>query len=151
MTQLAPESLKRSIGRLREDVHGLLDRWFRRRSASGNGKLSNPGYGPPVEFEDRPDEVVVEAEIPGFDNKDVRIEVMDDRLSLRGRKNMENEERGQNYYRVARGMSEFLRVIPLPPGVDAERANAKYKNGMLRVVLPKAENARAKRIEVRAP
>jgi hypothetical protein len=93
MTHLGPESLKRSIGRLREDVHGLLDRWMS-RSVSGNGKLLNLGYGPPVEFEDRPDEVVVE--IPGFDNKDVRIEVMDNRRILRGCKNMENDERGHN-------------------------------------------------------
>jgi HSP20 family protein len=150
MTHLTSEPLKRSIGRLREDIHRLLDRWMKRRSASGNGKLSNLGDGPPIEFEDRPDEVVVEAEIPGFDNKDVHIEVMDNRLILRGRKNIEDEERGPNYYRIARDMREFVRVIPLPPGVDAERASAKYKNGMLRVVLPKTENARAKRIEVRA-
>jgi HSP20 family protein len=51
---------------------------------------------------------------------------------------------------MAGGMSEFLRVIPLPPGVDAERASAKYRNGMLKVVLSKTENARPKRIEVRA-
>jgi len=118
------------------------------RSVSGNGQLLNLGYGPPVDFEDGPDEVVVE--IPGFDDKDVRIEVMDNRRILRGCKNMENDERGHNYYRMARGMSEFLRVIPLPPGVDAERASAKYRNGMLKVVLSKTENARAKRIEVRA-
>lgn len=150
MAQLIPEPVKRSIGRLRDDIHAMLDHWRHRRDRAGNGKLSTLFYGPPVDFEDDGDEVVVVAEIPGFSEKDVRIEVMDGRLILRGRKNLESEERGDNFYRVERDVSEFIRVIPLPPGVDAERATAKYKNGLLRIVIPKAENARAKRIEVRA-
>ncbi|WP_422292534.1 Hsp20/alpha crystallin family protein [Candidatus Binatus sp.] len=51
---------------------------------------------------------------------------------------------------MERGVTEFTRVIPLPPGIDADNARAKFKNGLLRVVLPKAEDAKAKRIEVRA-
>jgi HSP20 family protein len=152
MTQIIPEPVKRSISRLREDIHSMLDRWRRRRNdgATDGQQLSSMAFGPPVDFEDKDDEVVVVAEIPGFDENDVQIEVMDNRLILRGQKNLENEERGSNYYRLERGVTEFTRVIPLPPGIDADSARAKFKNGLLRIVLPKAENAKAKRIEVRA-
>jgi HSP20 family protein len=152
MTQIIPEPVKRSISRLREDIHSMLDRWRHRRNdrATDGQQLSSMAFGPPVDFEDKDDEVVVVAEIPGFDENDVQIEVMDNRLILRGQKNLENEERGSNYYRLERGVTEFTRVIPLPPGIDADGARAKFKNGLLRIVLPKAEDARAKRIEVRA-
>jgi len=152
MTQIIPEPVKRSIRRLREDIHSMLDRWRHRRhdGATDGQQLSSMAFGPPVDFEDKDDEVVVVAEIPGFDENDVQIEVMDNRLILRGQKNLENEERGSNYYRLERGVTEFTRVIPLPPGIEADSARAKFKNGLLRIVLPKAENAKAKRIEVRA-
>jgi HSP20 family protein len=152
MTQIIPEPVKRSISRLREDIHSMLDRWRHRRTdgASDGQKLSSMGDGPAVDLEDKDDEVVVVAELPGFDEDDVSIEVMDNRLILRGQKDLENEERGSDYYRLERGITEFTSVIPLPPGIDADNARAKFKNGLLRVVLPKAENAKAKRIEVRA-
>jgi HSP20 family protein len=152
MAQIIPEAVKRSISRLREDIHSMLDRWRHRRNdgATDGQQLSSMAFGPPVDFEDKDDEVVVVAEIPGFDENDVQIEVMDNRLILRGQKNLENEERGSNYYRLERGVTEFTRVISLPPGIDADSARAKFKNGLLRIVLPKAENAKARRIEVRA-
>ena len=151
MTQLMPESLKHSVGHLRQNVHAIFDRWLRRRTGTeGNGTISTLVYGPPVDFEDKGDEVVVVAEIPNFDNEDVSIEVRDNRLILRGEKKQESEERGDNYYRTARNLTAFTRIIPLPPGVDAERANARFKNGVLRVVLPKTEQARTQQIEVHA-
>jgi HSP20 family protein len=152
MAQIIPEPVKRSISRLREDIHSLLDRRRHRRNGgtTDGQQLSSMAFGPPVDFEDKDDEVVVVAELPGFDEDEVTIEVMDNRLILRGQKDLENEERGSNYYRLKRGVTEFTRVIPLPPGIDADNARAKFKNGLLRVVLPKAEDARAKRIEVQA-
>jgi HSP20 family protein len=152
MAQIIPEPVKRSISRLREDIHSLLDRSRHRRNGgtTDGHQLSSTAFDPPVDFEDKDDEVVVAVELPGFDEDDVTIEVMDNRLILRGQKELENEERGSNYYRLERGVTEFTRAIPLPPGIDADNARAKFKNGRLRVVLPKAEDARAKRIEVQA-
>jgi HSP20 family protein len=152
MAQIIPEPVKRSISRLREDIHSLLDRWRHRRTdgATDGQQLSSMGNGPAVDFEDKDNQVVVVAELPGFDEDDVSIEVMDHRLILRGHKDLENEERDSDYYRLERGITEFTSVIPLPPGIDADNARAQFKNGLLRIVLPKAEDARAKRIEVRA-
>lgn len=152
MAQIIPEPVKRSISRLREDIHSMLDRWRHRRNggATDGQQLSSMTSGPPLDLEDKDDEVVVVAELPGFDEDDVSIEVMDNRLILRGQKELENEERDSDYYRLERGITEFTSVIPLPPGIDADNARAQFKNGLLRIVLPKAEDARGKRIEVRA-
>lgn len=153
MNQLLPESLKRSISRLREDIHSVLDRWTRRRNGASNAsnwQISTASFNPVVELDDKGDEVVVVAELPGFDEKDVHIDIMDNRLVMRGSKKMEHEERGDNFYRVAKGVTEFTRMLPLPPGIDVQRANAKLKNGVLRVVLPKSEHAKARRVQIRA-
>ena len=150
MNQLIPEPVKRSVSRLREDVHTAFDRWIRRRDSGGNGKVWNASLNPAINYEDKGDEVVVSAELPGFEDKDIRVEITGGRLILHGNKRLESEERGDNFYRAAKGMAEFTRVFALPPGIDAQRANAKLKNGMLRVVLPKTETAKAKRIQIRA-
>jgi HSP20 family protein len=123
---------------------------MRRRDNGANGKAWTTSLNPVVNYEDKGDEVVISAELPGFEDKDIRVEVDGGRLILRGSKRLESEERGDNFYRVAKGMAEFTRMFALPPGIDAQRANAKLKNGMLRVILPKSENAKAKRIQIRA-
>jgi HSP20 family protein len=101
-------------------------------------------------LEETTDEVVIVAEMPGFDEKDFSVEVSNDRLILRGMKQQKTEERGRNYYYAEQSFGGFTRMLPLPCEVDVKRANARYKNGLLRVVLPKAEHAKAKRIEIRS-
>jgi HSP20 family protein len=168
MTQLMmPESIKNSISHLRQNVHELLDRWRRQRtntggntrgnqnvSTSGYGRadqsVSTSGSGPLIDFDDNGDEVVIVAELPGFDDEDLRIEIAGDRLVLRGEKQLENEERGDDYYVRARNLSAFTRIIPLPPGVDIERVDARFKNGVLQIILPRTEEAKGRQVEVRA-
>jgi HSP20 family molecular chaperone IbpA len=84
MTELVPETMKRSISRLRDNIHAGLDRWFRRRTRFENGKLSMLVNAPQIDVEDNGNEVVVVAEIPGFSDKDVCVEITDNRLVLRG-------------------------------------------------------------------
>ena len=105
---------------------------------------------PPIDVQEKDNEIVVLAEIPGLDKKDFNFEISGDRLILRGQKKLENQERGRDYYYAERRFGAFTRVIPLPSEVDVKKSSAKYKNGLLRVVLSKADHANGKRIEVRA-
>jgi len=84
MAQIIPEPVKRSISRLREDIHSMLDRWRHRRNdgATDGQQLSSMAFGPPVDFEDKDDEVVVVAEIPGFDENDYALAANSDRCRL---------------------------------------------------------------------
>jgi HSP20 family protein len=151
-----PVRSSETVDRLHTNIHEAVSRWLPRRRASGNGKeqLRSPSafddVGPPISLEETADEVVVVAEMPGFDEKDFSVEVMNDRLILRGSKKQETEERGRNFYYAERSFGGFTRVLPLPCEVDVTRAIARYKNGLLRVILPKAEHAQAKRIEIRS-
>jgi HSP20 family protein len=145
-----------AVERLRTNIHETISRWLPRRRTSGNGKekLRWPSAldvaDPPISLEETADEVVVVAELPGFDEKDFSVEVMGDRLILRGTKRQVTEERGRNYYYAERSFGDFTRVLPFPCEVNVDKASARYKNGILRVVLPRTGKTKAKHIEVRA-
>ena len=103
---------------------------------------------PAVDVVERPDEVVVEVELPGVDPDQVDLEVDDHQLRIRGhvRREVEAEEGG--ILRSERRYGSFSRIIALPADVDPERADARYRRGVLEVRLPKKEQAR-RRIPVR--
>ena len=91
-------------------------------------------------------------ELPGLDDDDVEVNLSDGVLTIRGEKKHETEENGRGYYMAERSWGAFHRMIPLPPGVDTDRTEARFKRGVLTVTLPKTEEARAnmKRIDVKA-
>ncbi len=100
-------------------------------------------------FEDS-DKFVVRLEVPGLDKQDLDIEVRNDVLVVRGEKRYERES-AKGQYRIRQcAFGSFHRSIPLPLPVVAEKAAAHYRNGVLRIELPKAEHARGRRIEVRS-
>jgi len=139
MAHLVPETLKNAVTHLREDLHAALDRWFHRQHQHTDG----------VAIEDQGESILIEAALPGIDPKDVSVEVRDDRLILHGEKRMDTEKRGKDYYYAEHSVGAISRVIPLPFEVDAQRASAKYKHGVLRIVLPKSDVAKQKQVNVR--
>jgi HSP20 family protein len=104
--------------------------------------------GPKIDVEETDDEVIVVAELPGLDKEHFTVEVRGNRLILRGEQRQETEERRRGYYYTERSYGSFARVIALPAEVDAAKAVAKYKNGLLRITLPKTARAKAKRYTV---
>ncbi|MEX6502611.1 Hsp20/alpha crystallin family protein [Pseudomonas zhanjiangensis] len=99
-------------------------------------------------FEDT-DKFVVRLEVPGLDKQDLDIEVRSDVLIVRGEKRYERES-AEGQYRIRQcAFGSFHRSIPLPTPVLADKTSASYRNGVLRIELPKAEQARGRRIEVR--
>jgi HSP20 family protein len=146
-----------ALAQLRENIHDTLNRWLqrlkRRRFDSEDNRRRLPAFfrdgDPSIRLEETDDEIVVLAEMPGLDPKDFKVEATDDRLILRGQKEVESEERDPRYYYAERMFGAFTRTIPLPCEVDVSKASATYRNGLLRVVLPKAEHAKANRVRVR--
>lgn len=97
------------------------------------------------------EKVVVRLEAPGMEKDDFELEVRDEALIVRGEKRFEHEEHAEGRYRLRQcAYGSFQRVIALPVPVQADKANASYRNGVLRIELPKAHEARARRIEVRS-
>lgn len=96
------------------------------------------------------DKFVVRLEVPGLDKQDLDIEVRSDVLVVRGEKRYEQESTSGRYRIRQCAFGSFHRSIPLPLPVLADKTAASYRNGVLRIELPKAEHARGRRIEVRA-
>ncbi len=112
-----------------------------------------PGYfSPRIDFSETDKEYLIKAELPGLDEKDVEVLLEDDAITIRGEKKEDREERGKDYYYRERRFGSFSRVLPLPDNIDRDKIEAKFKNGLLTLKLPKTKEAsrNVKKIEVKA-
>lgn len=139
-------NLQRDINRVFDDFWSRFDR----SAGVSNGLLSVTG--PRTDVTETDEAVDVSVELPGMDEKDIDVSLSDDVLTIRGEKKAEREEKKKGYYLAERSYGSFYRSIPLPPGVDSEKAEARFKKGVLTVTLPKTPEAQAKvrKIEVKA-
>jgi HSP20 family protein len=104
----------------------------------------------PVDVYENKDEIVVKALLPGVKPSDIDISVDDNILTLRGQMREESESEEQNYYRREVMAGSFLRQITLPSEVVADKAEATFEDGVLRLRMPRAERSRARSIKVQA-
>jgi HSP20 family protein len=103
---------------------------------------------PPVEVRERDNNLQVIAELPGINREDVKVEVTNDGLAIQGQRKKETEEKRQGYYRSERSYGHFYRLVPLPEGIDPDKAKAQFKDGVLTVELPLPESMLRKRKEI---
>ena len=155
MAELVPTSWKNNLMQLRENVNRAFDRWLSKRRGS---PLDEEGFslppvfesgGPAVDIGETDDEVIVIAELPGLGKNDFKVEVTQDRLVIRGNKERSYEKRERNYSYSERSYGSFARAVALPCEVNPDRGQARYEDGLLRVTLPKAEQAKTKRVKIR--
>ena len=106
------------------------------------------GRTPKVDVIDRDHEVLVKAEIPGVDKKDIDISLSDRNLTIRAAQSKEEKEEKENYYRREISSSSFSRSIMLPVAVDIEKAKASFQDGILEINLPKSEPTRHHNIKI---
>lgn len=153
---ILPQEVRRPLEQAREQIHAALDRWRpgrrRREDEERDGEarpLARPVFsGPALDVEETDDAVVVRAELPGLRPDDFTVEATADRLIVRGDKGEEREEHGRGFHRVERRYGSFVRSIALPCTIDPDGAAARYRDGVLRVTLPKTEASKARRIRV---
>jgi len=101
-----------------------------------------------VDIFENKDQIVLEAELPGMNRDDFELSIENNVITLRGERQFEKKEDTDNYHRVERSYGAFTRSFTLPQTVSAEGATAEYQNGVLRVILPKREETKARRIEI---
>jgi HSP20 family protein len=94
-----------------------------------------------VEVKENEKEILVTAEVPGVDMKDIDISLRPDAIAIQGEKHQEKEEKEKGYYRMERSYGSFYRLIPLPCGVDRDNVKATLKDGVLKISLPKTKEA----------
>jgi len=105
-------------------------------------------FVPSIDVSEDDKEMRIVANIPGFDPKDVSVELDHDRLVIRGKSEEEKEEKDRQYYMKERASGEFYREIALPSHMDADKAECKYKNGTLTITIPKGKDKEKKLLKI---
>jgi HSP20 family protein len=112
------------------------------------GELSMGRWNPVVDVYDNDDSVVIKAELPGIEKEDIEIDVKDRVLTLKGERSSENEVKDDNYYRRERCFGKFERAFTLPADVDPDKIKADYKDGVLKIDIPKPEEKKPRQITI---
>ena len=137
----------REMMTLREAMDRLFDDAFTRPLGFG---LGTEALLPAIDLYQTENEVVVKAALPGIKPEDVQISITGDVLTLRGDFKQENEQKEKTYHMHEQRHGLFERSIPLPTVVETEKAKADFENGVLTIVLPKAEAVKPKTISIKA-
>jgi len=135
-------TLQDRIDRLFEDTLG------RARGGFGDEAFEGARWAPAVDILEKPNELVLRADLPGIDPKEVEISVENNTLTLRGERKFESDVKEDDFRRVERIYGSFVRSFSLPRAVDADQVEAEYRNGVLEVKLPKRPEAKPKQIKV---
>ena len=127
-----------------------MNRLFRRMGGEMPSALGGRRF-PALDMTDKEDRLEISAELPGVAREDVKVEAADGGLVIRGEKKSEHEEKGENAYVLERSYGSFMRRIPLPFEPDPERIEAAFRDGVLRITVPKPEEAKRepKAIEIK--
>jgi HSP20 family protein len=120
------------------------------RQGRSQGQAGQRMWAPALDISERKDAYVVTIEVPGVRPEDLDITLEDGLLTIQGERQFTQESSEQQFHRVERRYGSFRRSITLPARVQAEQIEASFENGVLEVVVPKAEEAKPKKISVRA-
>ena len=102
-----------------------------------------------MDVAERENEFVVKMELPGLSKEDVKLTIQDNMLTIRGEKKMEGEENASDYHRVERSYGSFQRCFTLGQAVKADKVDASFKDGILTITVPKAEEVKQKQIDIK--
>jgi HSP20 family protein len=136
-----------------EDMEKRLSSFFGRVPVAANGDkkeaITVAEWSPLVDISEDDKEYLIKAEIPEMKKEDIKLNVHDDVLTITGERKYEKEEKNKKYHRVERAYGSFIRSFTLPEDADGSKVAAEYKDGVLKVHLPKSEKAKPKAIEVK--
>lgn len=133
------------------EIEDMFDRYTRAvdRPLSRELAISEGGWAPRVDIAETDKEFLIKAELPEIRKEDVKVEVNNGVLTLRGERKQEKEEKGKKFHRIERSYGSFTRSFTLPENVDQSRIKASFKDGMLNIQLQKTEAKQPRAIEVK--
>ena len=129
------------------DLQRSLDRLFGGGYMTG-GESTTSAWQPSVDIFENESDIVIKVELPEVNREDVQVNLDDRTLTIRGERKLEFEDKRDGYHRIERSYGQFARSFTVPPNINREGLKASYKDGILRVVLPKAEEAKPRQITV---
>ena len=140
-----PTTPARDLIRMQSDMDRLLDSVFNLSPARGRFDLDT---APAVDIEENAEGFVIRADLPGVEQKDVKVHLYGDTLTLRGERNLQSERDEKGAHRVERFSGSFERTFTLGVPVRGEQVKALFRDGVLEIRVPKADEARTREIEV---
>lgn len=135
----------RDVLAVRHEMSRLLEESFGR----GYGPEGLVAWQPVVDIEEQPEKYAVRAELPGLKPEDIKITLNENQLVIRGEKRREEEKKDSTYHRVERVYGQFERAFKLSHAVQSDKIEATYRDGVLEVSIPKAEEAKPREIPVK--
>ena len=132
---------------LQDRINRIFEESFPAHTKEGEVSLCD--WRPTVDTYEEDDTIVINAELPGVNKDDVTIDIKDNVLTIKGVRNYEQEVKEENYYRQERCYGKFHRAFTLPDAVDPNKIEASYKDGVLKIKIPKAEESSSKKIEIK--
>jgi HSP20 family protein len=125
-------------------VFGRGDAW------DTEGTLLVADWAPPVDILEKENEIMIKAELPGVEAKDVAVTVDNNVLTIKGERHLEKDVKKESYHRMERAYGSFSRSFSLPNTLDATNVVAEYKDGLLTLTLPKKAAAKSRTVEIKA-
>ncbi len=145
MFEIAPWRPLRELSNLRREMEDLWGNFAGEREF-----LPMRGeWMPALDVSETKDSLIVKAEIPGMEPKDVDISLSGDLLTIKGEKKQKTEEKKESFHRIETRYGAFSRTIRVPVSVDSDKIEASYDKGVLQLVLPKKEEVKAKQIKIK--
>ena len=129
-------------------LRNRLDRLFNRFGDTFEEPIYSGNWMPTTDIFETKDNLVIKAEIPGMEMKDLNVEIENNILTIQGERKFEEKTEEKGFQRFERAYGKFVRNFTLPPGVNTEKINATYLNGVLEIELPKKEEAKPKKVHV---
>ena len=135
----------RNMSDIQGEVNRLFDTFLGRSLSTSPTTRS---WLPAVDMHESKDDLVLSVEVPGVREKDVTVSITGDLLSIKGERRMEDQPKDQQYLHVERTYGQFERLIQLPMAVQADKVKATYRDGVLQITLPKAEELKPREIKI---
>ena len=145
--EIGPWRPSRELERIKSEMDRVWDSFFATKPAVKAGEGGE--WFPSLDVTETKNDILVKAEIPGMDPKDIDISLNNDILTIKGEKKQEKEEKEENYHLIERSYGKFVRSVKLPGEVKSDKINASYKNGVLNITLPKSEEAKKKEVKIK--
>jgi len=138
----------RDLMTLQDRMNRLFDQTMSRTRADEEEGMTVSTWSPAVDIFETADSIVMKAELPGVSRANIDIQVRDNTLTLKGERKFEREVKEENYLRIERSYGAFQRAFSLPTVVQQDKIKAVFRDGVLEVTMPKAEEAKPKQVKI---
>ena len=133
---------------IQERINRFFDESLTRSRFFGEESLSSGFWSPAVDIYETESDIVLKAELPEINQKDILINIENNVLTLKGERKLEKEAKEDNYHRMERSYGSFTRSFTLPNAVEQEKIKAQYKDGVLKITMPKKAEKKGKKIDI---